>query len=49
MSSFEAKMVQEWSRNREKKKNYRSDQFLLELKQRMKKKIAKKFKKFKTS
>ena len=48
MSSFEAKMVQEWSRNRE-KKNYRSDQFLLEPKQRIKKKIAKKFKKFKTS
>ena len=40
MSSFQAKPVREWLRKSE-KKNYRSDQFLLDPKQRIKKKLQK--------
>ena len=44
MAFFKAKTVGERMRNRE-KKNYRSDQFLLDQEQKIKKKIAKKLKK----
>ena len=40
MASFEAKMGEERPRKRE-KKNYRSDQFLSDQEQQIKKKIAK--------
>ena len=47
MSSFQAKLGRERPRKSEKKKIYRSDQFLPDPEQRIKKKIAKKFKKLK--
>ena len=46
MAFFKAKTVGERMRNRE-KKNYRSDQFLLDQEQKIKKKIANKFEKLK--
>ena len=46
MASFQAKMGGERLRKKE-KKNYRSDQFLPDHEQKIKKKIAKKFKKLK--
>ena len=46
MASFQAKIGWKWPRTRENKKN-RSDEFLPDPEQRIKKKIAKKFKKFK--
>ena len=46
MSSFQSKMGRERPRKRE-KKNYRSDQFLPNPEQRIKKKIGRNFKKLK--
>ena len=48
MASFQGKTGWQWPRKRE-NKNYRSDQFLPDLEQRIPKKTAKKFKKLKNT